>query len=226
MGLLEKNRCKNFFSYVQKFDIADPKTHGGKKRIIFVSKQLKGLDLNKENFSALIKKFDLSTNMVDFIGHAVALYTDDNFINRPAIETVDKIKLYMDSHGRYGNSPFLYPIYGLGGIPEGFSRMCAIHGGTFMLNKDIDKILLNDEGKVCGVQSGEEVAKCKVLICHPNYMISTQNKEKLKVVGQAIRCICILDHPIQECSKYPSLQLIIPQRQVNRKSGNIFSISF
>lgn len=61
----------------------------------------------------------------------------------------------MDSIGRYGNSPFIYPVYGLGGIPEGFSRMCAIHGGTFMLNTDIDQVLFNDEGKVCGVKSGE-----------------------------------------------------------------------
>lgn len=44
-----------------------------------------------------------------------------------------------------------YTPYGLGGIPEGFSRMCAIYGGTFMLNKDIDKILFDADGKVCGV---------------------------------------------------------------------------
>jgi Rab GDP dissociation inhibitor len=35
----------------------------------------------------------------------------------------------MSSMGRYGDSPFLYPVYGLAGIPEGFSRMCAINGG-------------------------------------------------------------------------------------------------
>jgi len=40
MGLLEKNRCKNLFSYVQKYDPADPKTYGGKRKneiyLIFV----------------------------------------------------------------------------------------------------------------------------------------------------------------------------------------------
>jgi len=99
----------------------------------------------------VVKKFDLSPNTVDFIGHAVALYTNDSFIDRPAIETVDKVRLYMDSVGRYGdNSPFIYPIYGLSGIPEGFSRMCAINQGTFMLKTDIDKILFTD-GKVTAV---------------------------------------------------------------------------
>ena len=55
----------------------------------------------------------------------------------PATKVIDKIKLYMDSMGRYGDSPFIYPIYGLGGIPEGFSRISAVNGGTFMLNTDV-----------------------------------------------------------------------------------------
>jgi len=57
----------------------------------------------------------------------------------------------MDSHGRYGESPFIYPVYGLGGIPEGFSRMAAINNGTFMLNTDVDKILFDEAGLVSGV---------------------------------------------------------------------------
>jgi len=205
MGLLEKNRCKNFLAYVQKYDAKNPETH-------------KGINAQAEPFSALIKKFDLSTNTVDFVGHAIALYTDDNFINRPCIETINKIKLYMESHGKYGDSPFIYPIYGLGGIPEGFSRMCAIYGGTFMLNKDIDKIHFDESGQVSAVQSGDEVAKCKMVICHPSYMVKTGNASKVKAVKKVVRCICILDHPLPDAPKSTSLQLIIPQRQVNRKS--------
>lgn len=96
------------------------------------------MDQKKVAFKSLVDKFSLEPNTIDFIGHAVALYTNDDFINKVSMDTIDKIKLYMDSHGRYGDSPFIYPVYGLGGIPEGFSRMCALHGGTFMLNKDID----------------------------------------------------------------------------------------
>jgi Rab GDP dissociation inhibitor len=69
----------------------------------------------KTPFSAVVTKFELEPNTIDFVGHAVALHTNDNFLNRPAIETIDKIKLYMDSIGRYGDSPFIYPVYGLGG---------------------------------------------------------------------------------------------------------------
>lgn len=57
----------------------------------------------------------------------------------------------MNSIGAYGDSPFIYPIYGLAGIPEGFSRKCALYGGTFMLNKKVDKFVFDENGKVCGV---------------------------------------------------------------------------
>lgn len=75
-------------------------------------------------------------------------------MKRSAVETLNKILVYSDSHGRYGDSPFIYPVYGLGGIPEGFSRMCAIYGGTFMLNTDIEEIIFDNEGKVSGVRNG------------------------------------------------------------------------
>ena len=72
----------------------------------------------------------------------------------PALPTLCKMNLYLDSIGRYGDSPFLYPIYGLGGLPEAFSRLCAIHGGTYMLNTQVDEILM-EGGKVVGIKSGD-----------------------------------------------------------------------
>jgi len=60
----------------------------------------------------------------------------------------------MDSVGRYGDSPFIYPVYGLGGIPEGFSRMAAVYGSTFMLNADVDEFIL-DGGKIVGMKSAK-----------------------------------------------------------------------
>ena len=52
------------------------------------------------------------------------------------------------SVNQYGASPFLYPLYGLGGLPEGFSRLCAIKGGVFMLNHSPDELLFDDEQEV------------------------------------------------------------------------------
>jgi len=140
----------------------------------------------------VLKKFKLEENTVDFLGHAVALFRDDDYLEQPAIESLKKVQLYMESLGKYGDSPFLYPVYGLGGLPESFSRLCAIHGGTYMLNTKVDEILFNN-GKVCGIKSGDETAKAPLVICDPSYVMSLG---KVKVVGKVIRAICILDHPI------------------------------
>lgn len=50
-----------------------------------------------------------------------------------------------------------------------FFRLSAIYGGTYMLDKPIDEIVLED-GKVAGVRSGGETAKCKQVYCDPSYV--------------------------------------------------------
>lgn len=169
---------------------------------------------------AMFEKYGLEANTIDFVGHAVALYTDESFMELPAIEVIRKIQLYAESIGRYGNSPFIYPIYGLGGIPEGFSRISAVNGGTFMLNTDIDEILFED-GKVVGVKNAEGVANCSMVVCDPTYAIKCGLKDRVRFVEKVIRCICILDHPIPNTGDIPSVQIIIPQKQLKRKNGNV-----
>lgn len=145
MGMLEKRRFQKFLEAIQNFEESNPKTFQG-----IVVTDL-GIESNKPA-KFMFEKFSLEPNTIDFVGHAVALYTDEKFMELPAIEVIRKIQLYADSMGRYGNSPFIYPIYGLGGIPEGFSRISAVNGGTFMLNTDIDEILF-ENGKVVGVKN-------------------------------------------------------------------------
>ena len=137
-------------------------------------------------------KYKLDEQTIDFLGHAVALYTDDSYLALPAYESIDKMQLYLESIGRYGDSPFLYPIYGLGGLPEAFSRLCAIHGGTYMLNTPVDEILFGDDGKVTGIKSGDQTATAPLIICDPSYV----GADKIKSTGKVVRAICIMDHAI------------------------------
>lgn len=59
------------------------------------------------------------------------------------------------------------------------------------------------------MRSGDEVASCKQVFCDPSYL-----PDKVKKVGQVIRCICLLDHPISNTGDALSTQIIIPQKQV------------
>lgn len=108
----------------------------------------------------IYEKFGLDENTADFTGHALALYRDDSYKQQSYVQTIEKIKLYSDSLARYGKSPYLYPLYGLGELPQGFARLSAIYGGTYMLDKPVDGLVI-ENGKVVGVRCGNEVARCK-----------------------------------------------------------------
>lgn len=113
----------------------------------------------------------------------------------PCAETVKRIKLYSDSLARYGKSPYLYPLYGLGELPQGFARLSAIYGGTYMLDKPVDEIVVQD-GKVVGVRSGNDIARCKQVYCDPSYapnrakkvgQVSGRRNESTKVFRESVR---------------------------------------
>lgn len=124
---------------------------------------------------------------------------------------------------RYGKSPYIYPLYGLGELPQSFARLSAIYGGTYMLDKQIDEIVTDSDGKFVGVTSGGETVKAKQVIGDPSYFGAGKSVEggKLRVVedGKVVRAICLLKHPIPGTDDSDSLQIIIPQNQVGRRNG-------
>lgn len=190
-------------------------------------------------------KFGLEAGTQDFIGHAMALYLDDEYVlfsecveknahpspparsylTQPARETYNRIMLYTSSMARFGKSPYLYPLYGLGELPQGFARLSAIYGGTYMLDKPVDKIEYDDKGKFVGLTSGGETVKADKVIGDPSYFVDASGKggadkeDKVFLEGHVVRAICILRHPIPNTDDSDSVQIIIPQKQVNRKHG-------
>ncbi|XP_074561781.1 guanosine nucleotide diphosphate dissociation inhibitor 2-like [Curcuma longa] len=201
MGLFEKRRARKFFIYVQNYNESDPKTH-------------EGLDLTRVTMKELISKYGLDDNTVDFIGHALALHRDDRYLNEPALDTVKRMKLYAESLLRFqGGSPYIYPLYGLGELPQAFARLSAVYGGTYMLNKPECKVEFDSEGKACGVTSEGETARCKKVVCDPSYL-----PNKVQKVGKVARAIAIMSHPIPNTNESHSVQVILPQKQLGRKS--------
>jgi Rab GDP dissociation inhibitor len=199
MGIFEKRRCRDFTQYIQNHKPNDPKTHDN-------------FDINKQPMSELFKKFSLDENTQSFIGHACALYINDDYLKSPAVETIRKIELYRDSLNQYaGKSPYIYPRYGLGELPQAFARLAAIYGGTYMLDKPVEEIVYGPDGHVVGVKSQGETAKCKFVIGDPSYFSS-----KVKKIGRVARIICILSHPIPNTGGENSCQIILPQREVKR----------
>jgi len=209
MGIFEKRRMKSFIEWVGQFDPKDSATH-------------KGLNMSTCTMREVYDKFSLETTTKDFVGHAMALYHTDTYLDAKggAPDAIERIRLYGNSVARYGKSPYIYPLYGLGELPQGFARLSAIYGGTYMLNTSVDEILYED-GKAVGIKatmSGVEPemkfeTRTKMILGDPSYF-----PEKVKVVGHVLRAICILKHPLANTNDSDSCQLIIPQSQVGRKN--------
>jgi Rab GDP dissociation inhibitor len=212
MGLFEKRRAKNFLQWVGGFDEANPSTHNG-------------MNLSQTTMKQVYDKYGLEATTRDFVGHSMALYTTDDYINTKggAKECIERIRLYVNSMARYGKSPYIYPLYGLGELPQGFARLSAIYGGTYMLNTNVDEVLYDSAGKVTGIKAtmkerGEEgegmkfTTKCAKILADPSYFPS-----KVRVTGHLLKAICILNHPIDKTDNSDSVQLILPQSQVGRK---------
>ncbi|KAI4863901.1 rab GDP-dissociation inhibitor [Hypoxylon rubiginosum] len=209
MGIFEKRRMKSFIEWIGTFDIKDPATH-------------KGLDFSKCTSKEVYDKFGIEAGTRDFIGHAMALYLNDSYLDIPgkAPETIERIKLYGTSVSRYGKSPYIYPLYGLGELPQGFARLSAIYGGTYMLNTQIDEVLY-EGSKATGIKAtmkGIEPemkfeTKAQMVLGDPSYFSS-----KVKIVGHVLKAICVLRHPLAGTNDCDSCQIIIPQSQVGRKN--------
>lgn len=209
MSLFEKRRCHKFYKLLEKYNPNDPTT-------------IPKLDPKKVTFRAFIEEYGLDEKTIDFLGHAVALYTTEEFMDLPAYEVISKMQLYLESAGRFGDSPFIYPVYGLAGIPESFARKCAVFGGTFMLNVDITGIEYdNDLGKskIWGVYEGKKsYAIGKHIITSPEYLIKCGMADRLQKLGTIVRVICILDHSIPKTDNSTAVQIILPQKQIKRKN--------
>ncbi|KAI2473069.1 rab GDP-dissociation inhibitor [Annulohypoxylon bovei var. microspora] len=209
MGIFEKRRMKSFIEWVGTFEINDPATH-------------KGLDLSTCTMKDVYDKFGLEVGTRDFVGHAMALYLNDGYLDEAgkSPETIERIRMYGNSVARYGKSPYIYPLYGLGELPQGFARLSAIYGGTYMLNTSVDEILY-EGGKATGIKAtmtGIEPemkfeTKAKLILGDPSYF-----PQKVKVVGHVLKAICVLKHPLAGTTECDSCQLIIPQSQVGRKN--------
>lgn len=229
MGLLEKKRMANLLEYCMEFEDPEERRSAEKSNVLAKAGKTPMTATVQEYFEA----YKLSESTQEFIGHCMALQLTDQYLSRPAVEYFRRIRDYCISLNRFGQSSFIYPLYGLGDIPQAFSRLAAVWGGTYMLNKTVTEVLYDDTGSVSGVrcptEKGDsfEAFYAPIVVGDPSYFPTYTRK-----VGKVGRACLLLAGPIPACASQAdaelddagkpiqqcSAQVIIPAKQCGRPS--------
>lgn len=134
-------------------------------------------------YSEFLQSRRLTPNLQHFIIHAIAMV-------KPETTTVTGLKAtqsFLQSLGRYGNTPFIWPLYGAGELPQAFCRMCAVFGGLYCLRRAASAITVNKDTNQCtGTISNNQLLKCKWLITGYSYVPEIFRKECLQFVSRAV----------------------------------------
>ena len=86
----------------------------------------------------------------------------------PGPSAADGVRLvcrHLRSLGVYGPTAYLESFYGCGELPQAFCRLCAVWGGTYMLQRSACALVLGEGGRVDGIvdADGSQV-KCDWLV--------------------------------------------------------------
>jgi len=215
MGIFQKRRYANFLQWVLDVEIDDPKTW-------------QKLDLTKMNMKDVYDHWKCDENTQAFTGHAIGLYQSDDYLddNKETLNCILRLQLYAKSLSRFEKSPYIYPVWGLGGLPEGFSRLAAVHGGVYMLRRQVKEFIYNNDGSIKGVKvmtdgKDEGEAYCKQIIGDPSYFIE---EKRVKKIGQIAKWLCLLDHCVEGTNNSGSAQIILPGKQTGHKCDIYMSV--
>uniref|UniRef100_A0A182QBG7 Rab proteins geranylgeranyltransferase component A n=1 Tax=Anopheles farauti TaxID=69004 RepID=A0A182QBG7_9DIPT len=166
-------------------------------------------ELSETTFLEHLQSHKLTPNLIHYVLYAIAMGNE----RTPCRVGLVAVKKFLMSLGHYGNSPFLFPVYGCGEIPQCFCRLCAVFGGIYCLNKAVEGIQM--ETKLEGltyesVRCGKQNIKSKHLIVGQGYLSrevfiqSTPSEgEKKRPCGKLARAVILTNVPFGGVSQNP-----------------------
>ncbi|XP_054695369.1 rab proteins geranylgeranyltransferase component A 1 isoform X3 [Grus americana] len=115
-------------------------------------------DYESSTFAQFLRTQKLTPSLQHFILHSIAMVSETDC---STLEGLQATKKFLQCLGRYGNTPFLFPLYGQGEIPQCFCRMCAVFGGIYCLRHSVQCLVVDTES-----------GRCKAIVDHFGQRIS------------------------------------------------------
>ncbi|KAJ7996391.1 hypothetical protein DPEC_G00236600 [Dallia pectoralis] len=161
-------------------------------------------DFSERSFWDFLQTKKLTENLQHFIQHSIAMVTLDT-------RTLDGLRAtqhFLRCLGRYGNTPFLFPLYGLGEVPQCFCRMCAVFGGIYCLRQSVRCLVLNKESGKCKavIDSNGQRISCGHFVVEDGYIGPDQRKNADS--RQISRAVLITDRSILPSDSEQQISLV------------------
>ncbi|XP_065310411.1 rab proteins geranylgeranyltransferase component A 2 [Dermacentor albipictus] len=134
-------------------------------------------------FLEFLQSRQLSKNVEHYVLHAIAMVDGTT----PTLQALKSVQKFLDSLGRYGNSPFLASLYGSGELPQCFCRLCAVYGGIYHLQRGPSALLVNEDGACIGIVSNGRRFNCRWVVMGASYApAEISSSRDLQRVSRAI----------------------------------------
>ncbi|XP_005372577.2 rab proteins geranylgeranyltransferase component A 2 [Microtus ochrogaster] len=152
-------------------------------------------DFKECSFSEYLKTKQLTPSLQHFILHSIAMTSESSCTTLDGLKAT---KTFLQCLGRFGNTPFIFPLYGQGEIPQCFCRMCAVFGGIYCLRHKVQCLVVDkDSGRCKGIidHFGQRIS-ASYFIVEDSYL----SKEACSNVQyqQISRAVLITDRSILE----------------------------
>uniref|UniRef100_A0A1A8RG34 Rab proteins geranylgeranyltransferase component A n=1 Tax=Nothobranchius rachovii TaxID=451742 RepID=A0A1A8RG34_9TELE len=128
----------------------------------------------------------LGDNLQHYLLHSIAMASPDT----PTGEGLASTRHFLRCLGRYGNTPFLFPVYGLGEIPQCFCRMSAVFGGVYCLRHSVQCLIIDKDTNRCKavVDSRGQRINCSHFVMEDGYLDGDRKKmdTSLRFLSRAV----------------------------------------
>ncbi|XP_077617927.1 rab proteins geranylgeranyltransferase component A 2 [Crocuta crocuta] len=157
------------------------------------------------SFSEFLKTKKLTPNLQHFVLHSIAM-------TESSCSTIDGLKAtknFLRCLGRFGNTPFLFTLYGQGEIPQCFCRMCAVFGGIYCLRHKVQCLVVDKESGSCKAiidHLGQRI-NAKYFIVEDSYL--SQKTCSNVQYKQISRAVLITDQSILKADSDQQISVLI-----------------
>ncbi|XP_054736886.1 rab proteins geranylgeranyltransferase component A [Anastrepha obliqua] len=140
-----------------------------------------------KTFREYLQEQKVTEKISSCIMNAIAMCNDET----PFEIGMARTQQFLNSLGRYGNTPFLFPMYGCGEIPQCFCRLCAVFGGTYCLKRRIDDITIEADTNIANVVLEGKTIKANHVVSAQEHLPNVLLERNMGIYGQGDLVNCL-----------------------------------